>query len=97
MSLSDFKNCKGCQVVFKPTEYCRSYCRPCSLKNEVEFSKIKDLIHEHGELNALEISAISDIPIDTVLDFVDDYRLGHKSHNNDPVAGPKSSYYSSRN
>ena len=75
MQLSHFNNCKKCNMVFKPSVHNKFYCRICAVKNDADFDIIRDLIRRKGHLNALEISSMTELPIETVMMFVEELRL----------------------
>lgn len=75
-SLSDFKNCKKCNMVFDPISPGQAYCKRCTAAADKEFQKIRDAIEKHGELSPLEIQAFTDLSMTTIMSFVNEHRLG---------------------
>ena len=63
-------------MVFDPIDSSQVYCKRCSIAADEEFQKIRDLIEKHGEMSPMDIKSFTNLPMDTIMSFVNDHRLG---------------------
>ena len=69
------KICVKCGRMFTYLGFGHYYCSVCKIRDEEEFTKVKDYIYEHGVAPALEVSEMTGVSMKIIQQYLREGRL----------------------
>lgn len=73
--VGETKVCVRCKRMFTYLGFGHFYCPPCKKLDEVDFSKVKEYIYEHGTAPAFEVSENTGVSLDRITQYLREGRL----------------------